>query len=81
MKERRIILKIAAMKLEDDQEELVLFTIALDDVTVARLMEIADNAHADPRKVAAAIVKDVLEDDARQHSDGPFDSSPSYTLN
>lgn len=63
-------------QLEDDHEELVLFTIALDDVTVARLMEVADNAHADPRKVAAAIIRDVLEEDAQAHADGPFENHP-----
>lgn len=66
---------------DDELEDLVEFRIRLDDLTVARLMEVADNAHADPRVVVAAIIRDVLEDDARANYDGPFGPTPTHTLN
>jgi len=43
------------------------FHIFLDDVTVARLIEVAESCHASPRQIIAAIVRDVLEDDALAH--------------
>lgn len=52
-----------------------LFRIALDDVTVARLIELAEACGADPNIVAAAIVRDVLEDDALAH-DADLASAP-----
>ena len=45
--------------------------IPLDDLTVARLMEVADVCHAPPELVAASILHDVLEDDAEQHYEPP----------
>lgn len=47
------------------------FRVLLDDLTVARLLELADICQTDPAKVISAIVKDVLEDDARAHGDVP----------
>lgn len=43
------------------------FRVRLDDITVARLLELADICQCDPTQVISAIVKDVLEDDARAH--------------
>ena len=43
------------------------FRILLDDETVARLMEVADQAHAPPEIILSAIVRDVLEDDFEAH--------------
>jgi len=47
------------------------FRVAFDDLTTARLLELADHCQTDPNNVIAAIVRDVLEDDAIAH-DGPF---------
>jgi len=49
----------------------IFFRIGLDDLTVARLLELADICQCDPTQVISAIVRDVLEDDARAH-DGEF---------
>ena len=43
------------------------FRVLLDDVTVARLMEIADNAHAPPEIIIAGMVHAVCEDDWHAH--------------
>jgi hypothetical protein len=43
------------------------FRVLLDDVTVARLMEIADAAHALPEAIIACIIHDVCEDDWHAH--------------
>lgn len=54
------------MKIVPDQERTT-FTVALDDLTVARLMEMADICHTHPCILIAAMVHDVLEDDAKAH--------------
>lgn len=59
------------MRITGQVEPKTLFRVALDDITVARLIELADICQADPRSVIAAIIKDVLEDDARAH-EGEF---------
>ena len=41
--------------------------ILLDDLTLARLLEVADGCQCDPSLVASAMLRDVLEDDARAH--------------
>lgn len=43
------------------------FRVLLDDLTMARLLELADVCQCEPSQVISAIVKDVLEDDARAH--------------
>lgn len=50
-----------------DDEPQTVFSVALDDPTVARLLELADACHAPPAVVIAALVRDVLEDDAMAH--------------
>jgi hypothetical protein len=47
------------------------FRVGFDDLTTARLLELADHCQTDPNSIIAAIVRDVLEDDAAAH-DGPF---------
>ncbi len=42
-------------------EEPTHFRIALDDRTVARLMELSEECHADPRTLLQVIVKEFLE--------------------
>jgi len=44
------------------------FRVWLDDLSIARLMEMADDCHATPEQVIASIVHDVLEDDANAHT-------------
>jgi hypothetical protein len=53
---------------EYTDEPATVFEVMLDDLTVARLIEISDLCHADPATVIASIVRDVLEDDARMHA-------------
>ena len=59
----------------DDEEWFgTAFRVVLDDITVARLMKVSDECHADPRSVIAAMVSDILEDDELAHgSDGSDD--------
>jgi hypothetical protein len=45
------------------------FRVVPDDVTLARLIELADICHTDPETLIVAIVRDVLEDDALAHAD------------
>lgn len=52
-------------------DEMTQFRVRLDDETVARLIAIADACHAQPAELIAAIVHDVLEDDALAHMEGP----------
>lgn len=58
---------------EEESEESYrpIFVVTLDDLTTARLMEIADMLHADPANVIASIVGDVLEEDALAHYNCP----------
>lgn len=61
-------------KTSDDNEIISsrpIFFVLLDDLTAARLMEIADMAHDTPSNIIASIVRDVLEEDARAHYDSP----------
>lgn len=51
----------------DDEEELVLFSVPLNGATVERLMRLADICHADPRKIAASLLHDVLAEDEAAH--------------
>lgn len=52
---------------DDDIDDLTHFDVGLDDVTVGRLMEVANLSHVPPRQLIAAIVADVLADDFRAH--------------
>lgn len=47
--------------------DLTFFRIGLDDETVARLMEICDEAHVEPGAMIAALVSGVLEEDFEAH--------------
>lgn len=49
--------------------------VLLDDVTLARLLEVADGCQCDPSLVASAMLRDILEDDARAH-DGDLATIP-----
>lgn len=65
----RITYKTPAMKIQflRDEHERTVFEVALDDATVARLMEVADLSHAPPALLIASIVHDVLADDEAAH--------------
>jgi hypothetical protein len=65
------------MKVIWDQRQTT-FTVAFDDVTVARLMEVADQCHTHPCTLISAIVHDVLEDDARMHQHSDDDMIPLH---
>jgi hypothetical protein len=53
-------------------EPLLRLFVEFDDpVTIARLIELADICHANPQTLIAAIVRDVLEDDALAHMPDP----------
>lgn len=55
---------------DQDDDDVVYFRIPLGTETVARLMEVADISHADPVRVAASLLHDVLKDDEAAHLDG-----------
>jgi hypothetical protein len=50
-------------------EEKTALRIALGDEAFALLLEMAEACHAEPRAVAAALLTDVLLDDARAHGE------------
>jgi hypothetical protein len=52
-----------------EDEDYTVFEVPLDDVSVARLMAIAENHKMDPRMFLALICRDVLEDDELAHGD------------
>lgn len=56
---------------ETDEPMTVFDGVALDDVTMARLMEVCEGAKAPPAAIIAAIVRDVLADDAEAHAGEP----------
>ncbi len=43
------------------------FQVDLEDDVTAMLIEVAEASHCDPRQIAAAILSDVLRDDALAH--------------
>lgn len=49
------------------KERKIRLTIVLDDVAMARLMEVADLCHQEPELIASSMISDVLEDDATAH--------------
>jgi len=53
------------MKTRDD--DLGIFRVRPDDLTLARLIELADLCHTDPATLICAILHDVLEDDFLAH--------------
>jgi hypothetical protein len=59
------------MRSYDDDEEVfcTALRVLLDDVTIARLAEVAEGCHAPIAVVAAAIIRDVMDDDYSAHCD------------
>ena len=53
-----------------DDEPKTTFEVDLDDQTVARLLEIAEDSKTCPTLLIASIVSKVLEDDELAHADG-----------
>lgn len=58
----------------NDDESTTAFEVRLDDLTMARLLEIAESGKIPPAMLIASIVADVLEDDALAHPDGDVDT-------
>jgi hypothetical protein len=54
-------------KLFIDDEDVVWFSIPLDGATIDRLMNLADVCHAEPVKIAASLLHDILREDADAH--------------
>jgi hypothetical protein len=52
-----------------DEEETVWFSIPLSSATIDRLMALSDICHADPVKVAASLLHDVLKDDEEANAE------------
>lgn len=56
---------------DPDEQVTVIDGVPFDDITFARLIEVAEAAGAPMRAVISAIVRDVLEDDAQAHDEAP----------
>ena len=56
---------------ESQDEPLTTFRVALDDATVAKLMEFADLCHAPPVTLMAAIIREFLENHSEAHEVPP----------
>jgi hypothetical protein len=54
---------------QDDDEVTVWFSIPLTGETIDRLMNLANICHADPRKVAGSLLRDVLREDLEAHQE------------
>lgn len=63
-----------------DDEELTFFRVGLPDVAVARLLELCEESHAEPRHMIAALLIDVLNEDFEAHHElpGRSDESPVH---
>lgn len=71
------------MAARDDNEVSVPFSISLDGETIDRLMSLSKHCRADPRAVAASLLRDLLRDDElfNEEPQGFFLSPSSPTLN
>ena len=63
----------------DSEEEIVWFSIPLNGETIERLMMLSDICHADPVKVAASLLHDVLKDDEEANAEAA--SATNYPTN
>jgi hypothetical protein len=52
---------------DHDDHEVVCIPIPLTPETVRRLQALSDICHADPVKVAASLLRDILADDEEAH--------------
>lgn len=52
----------------DDTDRVVWLSIPVSPETAARLSNLADICHADPKKVAASLLHDLLKDDEEAHA-------------
>ncbi len=53
----------------DDDTDVVWMTIPLSGRTAERLMNLSNECHTQPQKVAASLLHDVLADDEAAHHD------------
>lgn len=65
------------MKMLDLNEPRNFFRVGFDDLSTARLIEMADACHCDVNSIIVALVKGVLEDDAQAHQEPPL---PTLTI-
>lgn len=65
----------------DSDEQETVFRVPLDDATTAWLLEVAEACHAEPRRVIAAILRDVRLDDEAAHLFEPRARSDGAPLN
>lgn len=59
---------------KETDDTVVWFSIPLDGATIDRLMNLSNVCHAEPVKVAASLLHDILKDD--EESNGPEISAP-----
>ena len=65
---------------EEDETDVVYFSVPLDLKTVAWLMDVCEGAHAPPMIVLAAMIRDLREDDEAAH-DMAVERPQNATLN
>jgi len=56
-------------QLDDDTDDVVWMTIPMSPRTAERLLNLSNDCHAAPDKVAASLLHDVLADDEAAHHD------------
>jgi hypothetical protein len=64
-----------------DEDEVVMFSIPLNRATIERLMNLSAICHADPIKVAASLLHDVLKDDDEANAEASITHTPRLHLN
>jgi hypothetical protein len=63
-----------------DDDDVVWFSIPLDGATIDRLMILADVCHAEPVKIAASLLHDILREDAEANHEPPV-TAGNITIN
>lgn len=60
-----------------DEQSVVWISVPLSAETADMLQELADMCHAEPRIIAASLLRDVLADDAAAHDNNLLHSMPT----
>jgi hypothetical protein len=55
------------MRYHRDPDGYIVLRVPIDDATAAWLVEVADMSHLPPERIAAAVLRDVREDDQAAH--------------
>lgn len=66
---------------DDQDEDLVWFSIPLNGATVDRLMNLSNLCHAEPVRVAASLLHDILKEDDLVHDLEPGQTDHGKRLN